>query len=277
MSTGTLTRATSTVPADAKVTPARVVRAEWIKFRSLRSSVIMLIATVALLAGLGLAFSAVLADNPPQPGTPAPPGGPSSLDPLGASLGGVNLAQLLIGTLGVLLVAGEYSTGMIRSSLAAVPKRWPVLVGKIAVLAGVSLAVLVPTALLTFLGAQGILGDEGISLGDDGVLRAVLGAAFYLAGVGVLGMAVGALLRNTAGAITTVVALLLVVPGVISLLPESVSDAVSPYLPSNAGEAFMSISSNPDLLSPGAGAAVFVGWLVVLVGAATVLLRRRDA
>ncbi|SCL17076.1 ABC-type transport system involved in multi-copper enzyme maturation, permease component [Micromonospora nigra] len=277
MSTDTLTPATATVPADARVTPARVVRAEWIKFRSLRSSVIMLIATVALFAGLGLAFSAVLADNPPQPGTPAPPGGPSSLDPLGASLGGVNLAQLLIGTLGVLLVAGEYSTGMIRSSLAAVPKRWPVLVGKIAVLAGVSLAVLVPTALLTFVGAQGLLGDEGVSLGDDGVVRAVLGAAVYLAGVGVLGMAVGALLRNTAGAITTVVALLLVVPGVISLLPESVSDAVSPYLPSNAGEAFMSISSHQDLLSPGAGAAVFVGWLVALVGTATVLLRRRDA
>ena len=273
----TATLAPATVPADAKVTWWRVVRSEWIKFRSLRSSLIMLAAAVLVFAGLGLGFSAFLSDTTIEPGSPAPPGGPSSLDPLGASLGGVNLAQLLIGTLGVLLVAGEYSTGMIRSSLAAVPRRWPVLAGKVTVLTGVSLALLMPTVLLTFLGGQAILGDKGISLADDGVLRAVLGTAFYLAGVGVLGMALGALLRNTAGALTSVVALLLVIPGLASLLPESWSDAISPYLPSNAGQAFMSISSSPDLLSPGAGLAVFVGWLVVLVGAAAVLLRRRDA
>ncbi|MCI4062093.1 ABC transporter permease [Micromonospora sp. R77] len=267
----------TTVPADARVTWWRVTRAEWIKFRSLRSSLIMLAATVVVFVALGLGFSAFLSDATIEPGTPAPPGGPSSLDPLGASLGGVNLAQLLIGTLGVLLVAGEYSTGMIRSSLAAVPRRWPVLAGKVAVLAGVSLAVLVPTVLLTFLGGQAVLGDKGISLGDDGVLRAVLGTAGYLTGVGVLGMALGALLRNTAGALTSVVALLLVIPGVVSLLPESWSDTISPYLPSNAGQAFMSISSSPDLLSPGAGLAVFVGWLVLLLGTATVLLSRRDA
>ncbi|MFC4022108.1 ABC transporter permease [Micromonospora sp. GCM10011542] len=207
MTAGTLAPRTATVPADARVTWWRVVRSEWIKFRSLRSSLIMLAATVVLLAGLGLAFSTVLATNPPEAGTPAAPGGPSSLDPLGASLGGVNLAQLLIGTLGVLLVAGEYSTGMIRSSLAAVPKRWPVLGAKVVVLAAVSLAVLAPVALLTFLGGQSILGADGISLGDEGVLRAVLGAAVYLAGVGVLGMALGALLRNTAGAITSLVVL----------------------------------------------------------------------
>ncbi|GAA2195062.1 ABC transporter permease [Micromonospora lupini] len=277
MTAGTLAPRTVTIPADARVTWWRVVHSEWIKFRSLRSSLIMLAATVVLLAGLGLAFSTVLATNPPEPGTPSAPGGPSSLDPLGASLGGVNLAQLLIGTLGVLLVAGEYSTGMIRSSLAAVPKRWPVLAAKVTVLATVSLVVLAPVAVLTFLGGQRILGEDGISLGGEGVLRAVLGAAVYLAGVGVLGMALGALLRNTAGAITSLVALLLVVPGVTSLLPDSWSDAISPYLPSNAGEAVMSITSSSDQLSPGAGLAVFVGWLVVFVGAAIVALRRRDA
>ncbi|MFF5220760.1 ABC transporter permease subunit [Micromonospora sp. NPDC000212] len=275
MSAATLTPAT--LPADARVTWWRVVRAEWIKFRSLRSSLIMLAAVVLVFAGLGLGFSAFLAGTTVDPGAPAPPGGPSSLDPLGASLGGVNLAQLLIGTVGVLLTAGEYPTGMIRSSLAAVPSRWPVLAGKVTVLAGVSLALLVPTVLLTFLGGQAVLGDRGISLADDGVLRAVLGTAGYLAGVGVLGLALGALLRTTAGALTSVVALLLVLPGLSSLLPDSWSDAVSPYLPSNAGQAFTSISANPDLLSPGAGLAVFLGWLVVLIGAAAVLLRRRDA
>ncbi|WP_405089872.1 ABC transporter permease [Micromonospora sp. NBC_01392] len=267
----------TTVPTDARITVPRVVRSEWIKFRSLRSSLIMLAATVVVFAALGLGFSTFLADATIEPGTPAPPGGPSSLDPLGASLGGVNLAQLLVGTLGVLLAAGEYGTGMIRSSLAAVPTRWPVLAGKVVVLAGVVLAVLVPTTLLTFLGGQAILGDQGISLSDDGVLRAVLGTAGYLAAVGVLGAALGSLLRTTAGALTSVVALLLVVPGVVSLLPESWSERISPYLPSNAGQAFMSVGGGGDLLSPGAGATVLAAWLVVLLGAALVLLRRRDA
>lgn len=267
----------TTVPTDARITVPRVVCSEWIKFRSLRSSLIMLAATVVVFAALGLGFSTFLADATIEPGTPAPPGGPSSLDPLGASLGGVNLAQLLVGTLGVLLAAGEYGTGMIRSSLAAVPTRWPVLAGKVVVLAGVVLAVLVPTTLLTFLGGQAILGDQGISLSDDGVLRAVLGTAGYLAAVGVLGAALGSLLRTTAGALTSVVALLLVVPGVVSLLPESWSEWISPYLPSNAGQAFMSVGGSGDLLSPGAGAAVLAAWLVVLLGAALVLLRRRDA
>ncbi|MFI5833367.1 ABC transporter permease subunit [Micromonospora sp. NPDC051300] len=267
----------ATIPTNARVTGPRVVRAEWIKFRSLRSSPIMLAATVLVFAALGLGFSAFLADATIEPGTPAPPGGPSSLDPLGASLGGVNLAQLLIGTLGVLLTAGEYATGMIRTSLAAVPTRWPVLTAKATVLAGVSLALLVPTALLTFLGGQAILGDKGISLGDPGVLRAVLGAGAYLAVVGLLGAALGSLLRTTAGALTSVVALLLVVPGVVSLLPESWSDPISPYLPSNAGQAVMSIGDNPDLLSPGAGAAVLAVWVLALLGMALLRLRRRDA
>ncbi|WP_433796324.1 ABC transporter permease [Actinoplanes sp. CA-252034] len=265
------------IPASARVTLARVIRFEWIKFRSLRSSLIMLAASVAVFAGLGLGFSAFLAGTTIEPGTPAPPGGPSSLDPLGASLGGVNLAQLLIGTLGVLLVAGEYSTGMIRSSLTAVPRRWPVLVGKVAVLAGVSVTALTPTALLTFLGAQAVLGDKGISLTDDGVLRAVVGTVGYLAGVGVLGMALGFLLRNIAAALTTVVAVLLIVPGVASLLPESWSDTVTPYLPSNAGQAFMSLGADPDLLSPAVGAVVFSCWLLILLSLATIQLRRRDA
>ncbi|MDG4800339.1 ABC transporter permease subunit [Micromonospora sp. WMMD980] len=273
----TATPPATAVGPDARITAPRVVRAEWIKFRSLRSSLILLAATVVVFAALGLGFSAFLADATIEPGTPAPPGGPSSLDPLGASLGGVNLAQLLIGTLGVPLTAGEYATGMIRTSLAAVPTRWPVLAAKVTVLAGASLAVLGPAALLTFLGGQAILGDEGISLGDPGVPRAVLGTAAYLAVVGVLGAALGSLLRTTAGALTSVVALLLVVPGVVSLLPESWSDPISPYLPSNAGQAVMSVGTNPDLLSPGAGAAVLGAWLLVLLGAALWRLLRRDA
>ena len=261
-----------------RVTQWRVIRAEWIKFRSLRSSVITLLSAVIVIAGLGLIFSMVFANGTSAGGPGGGPGG--ATDPMGASLGGVDLAQLIIGTLGVLLIAGEYSTGMIRSSLAAVPRRLPVLWGKAAVLIGVSLVVLVPTVLLTFVGGQAIIGSGhgALSLTDGGVLRSVLGSAVYLAGVGAFGMAVGALLRNTAGAITTVVAALLVVPGLMALLlPDRWYNDVARYLPSNAGGSFRSLAPGADMLSPWLGLAVFAGYLVVLFAAAAVRLRRRDA
>ncbi|WP_433304115.1 ABC transporter permease subunit [Actinoplanes sp. CA-030573] len=157
------------------------------------------------------------------------------------------------------------------------PRRWPVLAGKVAVLAAVTLAALVPTVLLTFLAGQAVLGDKGISLADDGVLRAVLGTAGYLAGVGVLGMALGFLLRNIAAALTTVVAILLIVPGVVSLLPDNWSDTIAPYLPSNAGQALMNLGTDLRLLSPTAGATVVLGWLLILLSHAAIQLRHRDA
>ena len=106
----------------------------------------------------------------------------------------------------------------------------------------------------------------------------MLGSGLYLAGIGVLGIAVGALLRNTAGAISVVVATLLIVPGLARLvLPEDWNTTITPYLPSNAGSAFTSVTGSDTLLGPVGGAAVFVGWLVVLLVGAAVMIRRRDA
>ena len=110
------------------------------------------------------------------------------------------------------------------------------------------------------------------------MLRAVIGLGLYLAGIGVFGIAIGAMLRNTAGSIAVVVAALLIIPGLAALvLPTSWSDNIAPYLPSNAGSALTSVHGSTTLLGAGAGAAVFVGWLVVLLVGAAVLIRRRDA
>jgi len=264
------------------VTQRRVIRSEWIKLRSVRSWIIMAGAAAVLMVAFGALAASVASGAVTTPARGGGGGGRgpfASVDPTAISLAGVTLAQLIIGILGVLIVSNEFANGLIRNTFAAVPRRLPVLWAKVVVLA-VSLALLMVIAsVVAFLVGQLILGDgKNTTLAADGVLRAVLGSGLYLAGIGVFGIAIGAMLRNTAGAIAVVVAALLIIPGLASLvLPTSWSDNVLPYLPGNAGTAFTSVNGSDTLLSPGAGAAVFVGWLVVLLAGAAVLIRRRDA
>jgi ABC-type transport system involved in multi-copper enzyme maturation permease subunit len=265
--------------ATLEVTQRRVISSEWIKFRSVRSWTIMLGATVVLLIAFG-ALAASVASGAVSTNGPRPGGGPfASTDPTAVSLAGITLAQLIVGVLGVLFISNEYANGMIRSSFAAVPKRLPVLWAKVIVLAGSLVVVMVLASLASFAIGQLILGDgKNTTLGADGVLRAVIGSGLYLAGIGVFGVAIGALMRNTAGAISVVVAALLIVPGLARLiLPDDWNTTLTPYLPSNAGSAFTSVNGSDTLLASGAGAAVFVGWLIVLLAGAAVLIRRRDA
>ncbi|NGO48519.1 ABC transporter permease subunit [Streptomyces ureilyticus] len=265
---------TAARPADRqRVTFPRVVHMEWIKLRSLRSTTLTLAITVALLIGFGLLFSSVV-------GSGEGPDQEDFSDPTSITLGGVMLAALATAVLGVLMSAGEYATGTIRATLAAVPSRLPVLWAKVVVFAAVSFVLMLIAALGAFLLGQSVLSSRDMgtaALSDPGVFRAVIGAAVYLTGAGLIGLAVGALLRNTAGAITLVVGTLFVVPGLIQLLPSSWSDAIGPYLPSNAANAFMAVQTESDALSPGSGLAVFAVYLVVLLAGAAVLLKRRDA
>ncbi|MBA2945978.1 ABC transporter permease [Streptomyces himalayensis] len=259
--------------AGQRVTFPRVVHMEWIKLRSLRSTIYTLAITVALVVGFGLLLSSVV-------GSGEGPGQDDFGDPTSISLGGVTLAALAISVLGVLMSAGEYATGTIRATLSAVPARLPVLWGKVVVFAAVSFVLMFIAALGAFLAGQSVLSSRDMAtaaLSDPGVFRALVGAAVYLTGAGLIGLAVGALLRNTAGAITLVVGALFVVPGLIQLLPSSWNDAIGPYLPSNAGNSFMAVQTTGDALSPGAGLAVFAGYIVVLLAGAAVLLKRRDA
>jgi ABC-2 type transport system permease protein len=265
--------------ARLKVTLPRVVRSEWFKFASLRSSWITIAVALAVVIGFG-ALAAAVASGDVQP---ARGGGPADgalgIDPTSLSLAGVGLAQIILGILGVLAISGEYSSGMIRATLAAVPRRIPVLSAKAIVIGAVSLVVAVPGALAAFFVGQAIFGaDANASLSDAGVTQAVLGTGVYLAAIALLGLALGALLRHAAGAIGTLFALLLLAPNLLPLvLPDSWATTIVPYLPSNAGAAFTSVVPADGLLSAGAGAAVLAGWIVVLLGAAAVLLKRRDA
>jgi len=187
---------------------------------------------------------------------------------------------LVSAALGALTSTGEYATGTIRATLAAVPSRLPVLGAKAVVFAASSFVLMLGAVLAAFLTGQAILSSRGldsVALGDPGVLRAVVGAAVYLSGAGLIGLAVGALLRNTAAAISLVVATLFVVPGLFQLLPASWNDNVAPYLPSNAANAFMSVHATSPTLSVGAGFAVFAGYVLVLLAGAAVALGRRDA
>lgn len=255
------------------VTQLRVVKAEWIKLRSVRSTVIGLFAAAAVALGLGLLFSSLAGS------TDGPRSERASIDPLSLSLAGFNLSQLIIGVLGVSLVTGEYSTGLMRTTFSAVAGRLPVLWAKSIVFGGATLVVMLAAAFAAFFAGQALYNgaEPTAALSDPGVLRAVLGAAAYASGVGLLGVAIGFLLRTSAAGIGVLFAMLLLVPGLTGLLPDSVGDSFTKVLPSNAGEAFMNVGDNANLLSPTAGFLVFLLWVAGLLVVAGVTIKRRDA
>jgi len=270
--TGALFTPTKAARQQYRVSQTRVVLSEWTKFRSLRSTVYTLLLAVVFMIGVGALIAAVTANQPGGLGT-----GESAVS---VSLSGMFFAQLAIGVLGVLLITGEYSTGMIRSSLTVVPRRLPMLWGKLAVFAAVVLLTMLVASFAAFFVGQAVLDgqDAGASLSDPGALRAVVGAALYVTVAGVTALALGALLRNTAAAITTFVAVFFVFPTLTLLLPASVTDHFVQYLPSNLGGVLTgSTSGLAHPLAPWTGFAVLCGYAAVLVEFAAWRLRRVDA
>jgi len=257
-----------------KVTQARVLLSEWTKIRSLRSTVFSLLAAIAFIVGLSvLVPSVTVAHWPPHDLREA-----TAFDPTTRSLSGIFLAQLAIGVLGVLLISGEYATGMIRATFAAVPARLPVLWAKATVFATVTLALMVPSVLGAFWIGQSILTSKHLQakLSDPGVLRAVIGAALYLTVVGLLGIGLGALLRNTAAGISSLFGLLFVLPIIVRFLPSSWADPINKYLPSSAGEAITHVHPDPTMLAPWTGFGLFCAYAIAILIVAAVSLRRRD-
>jgi ABC-type transport system involved in multi-copper enzyme maturation permease subunit len=249
------------------------LRSEWIKLRTVRSTIVGFAGAALSLVVFGAIFSS-FADGGAEGGPPGTTG-----DSLASSLGGIQLAQLIIGVLGVLFVTSEYSSGMIRATLAAVSSRTQILRAKTFVLFATALGVMAVASIVAFLVGNAIYAGTGAtySLTDPGVLRAVLGAAVYAAGVGVFGVALGFLLRSAAGAIGVLVTLLLVAPVLIGLVPGTIGEWISKLLPGNAGQAIMDITTEAGQLSPWVGLVVFAGWVIAFLVAAAVTLRRRDA
>jgi ABC-type transport system involved in multi-copper enzyme maturation permease subunit len=268
--------ATTTPVGPLKVTQARVVRSEWMKFRSLRSTLYTLLAAVALTIGIGALFSGVTASQFHTFSA----ADKATFSPISTSLTGISFAVVAFGVLGVLLMSGEYSTGMIRSSLTAVPRRLPVLWGKLAVFAAAIFSVSLVTSFISFFVGQALLSSHHLSVAITApdALRSVIGAALYVTVAGLIGVALGGLLRNTAAGISTFAAAFFVIPPLTGLLPASVSDHLSQYLPSNAGEALWGGTRGvTNVLSPWTGFAVLCGYAVILIAAAAWRLRRADA
>src|SRR3954453_17969716 len=201
----------------------------------------------------------------------------ATFNPLDPNLAGVQLAQLALGVLGVLVITAAYSTGMIRASMTAVPRRLPVLWGKAVVYGLVTLALTVPSVLIAFVIGESIFSGRHINVGftDPHVARAVIGAALYLTVVGLFGLGLGAIVRNTAGGIATFAGLMFVLPPLMNVLPSSWNRAASPYLPLQAGEAILSTTPGGHL-SPWVGLGVFAAYAVAAIAVAAVLLVRRD-
>jgi len=257
----------------------RVAVSEWTKLRTLRSTRYALLAGVAMTIGFAIIPALVNASR----WSTMSAADRAGFHPLETSLIGVTIAQLAIGVLGVLVISGEYSTGMIRSTFAAVPKRLPVLWAKAGVYGAVVFALMLPSALVAFFVSQAILRghslnghDIALSFSDPGVARAVIGGALYLTLIGLLGLGLGAILRNTAGGISALAAILFVLPPLTSVLPASWGDAISPYLPSNAGTAIMQTGHPAHTLAPWTGLGLLAGYTAVAIALAAIQLRRRD-
>jgi ABC-type transport system involved in multi-copper enzyme maturation permease subunit len=272
--------------AGARVTLVGVIRSEWIKLRSLRSTWWSLFAAVVITVGMGALFSWLRTRRVPQVAVQRPPVGPPAgvriFDTAQISLRGVLLAQLAVGVLGVLVITGEYATGMIRSSLSAAPRRYQVLVAKALVFAAVIAVVTTVAAFVAFFVGQAILtalpGHQESTLSTPGALRAIIAASTYLVLLGLMAIGIGFLIRNTAGAITTLFGIVLVAPILVATLPDPYSTDVAKFLPLNAlTQATTTLDLDPALFSPWAGVGIVAAWAGLAIASGLVVLLRRDA
>jgi ABC-2 type transport system permease protein len=264
------------------------LRSEWIKLRTLRSSMWCLALVLLLTIGFGLLLAATV--NTPAQGSMSADA-QKQLVVQAATLG-VNFTQLVVAVLGVLVISGEYTTGMIRSTFAAVPTRLPALFAKLLVLVVVTFIVGRVAIAVTAIVTAPVLGGKGVDfhLFDSDVMLALLGGAGYLALIAALAFGAGAILRNSAGGIASALGLILVVPPILSIIARITNATwvqnVAAFLPSNAGEKMFALApsgaaasapSDVITLTAGSGLLVLVAWVVVFLAIATVLVKRRDA
>jgi len=277
----------------------RAVAAEWTKLWTVRSTMFTLVATGVAVVGLCVLGTATV--NPTE----------IVDDPTRRSLIGIFLGQLIFGVLGVLVMSAEYGTGTIRATLSAIPRRPVVLGAKVVVFGAVAVvaseilafaAFAIGQALLSARHATGTaaaaqraqqlglkiphdiqaaLSTGSASLGQPGVLRAVVGAGLYLAVLGLMALGLATIIRHTAGAISAFVGIVLVLPLIVEALPTSMTNALARYLPANIGFTMFSTHGAPDRIanafSPWTGFAVLVLYAVVILGIGCWVLVRRDA
>jgi ABC-2 type transport system permease protein len=253
-----------------------ILLSEWTKLRSLRSTAYTLLALAVLAIGLGALISSGAGAGYPE----LTQAERDAFDPTQLSTQSYLAAQLALGVLGVLVITGEYATGMIRTSLTAVPRRERLLAAKAAVFAVVALVAGLVVGFGAFLLGQVTLAGAGAphtTLTEPHVARAVAGAGLYLATIGLLGVAVGTIVRSTAGGITVLVAVTLLVPAFGQGLPGGWGERLVRWWPTTAGSRVMTVKSDPDLLGPWAGYGVLCVAVAATLVAAFAVLRARDA
>lgn len=254
---------------------ADVLRSEWTKLRSVRSTFWALTVTVVLGIALGAVISAAAAHSYARFSAAQK----LSWDPTGVSGAGMAIAQLAIAVLGVICISSEYSSGMIRTSLIAVPKRGRVLAAKSLVFAGVTFVVGEVTTFVAFFVGQALISGHAphAALGDPGVARAVAGGGLYLAALAVLSVAAGTLLRHPAAAIAGMTAVVLVLPLIAEALPDSWRNPVTEFWPTQAGSRLTSVYHSAHTLQPWTGFGVMCLFVAIVYAIAWTLLDRRDA
>lgn len=275
MTTATTTTTTATI-APPPLRPgvlsraAPVISAEWTKLRTIRGPRAMLIAGFVAVVGGGALLTFFINRN----FSGVPTDGP--FEPVRSSFGGLVLGQLEMVMLGVTMIGGEYSSGMIRATLAAVPQRGMLLAAKATVLTAVTLAAGLATAFSTFFVGQAILGKHGVGIGDPNVLRAVLGGAFYLTLIALFSLGVTTILRRQTLALGILMPFFFLVSGILQAIP-GVTKATQ-FLPDQAGQKFLQIHhQSKDAFGPWTGALITVAWVALALLGAWVSLRRRDA
>jgi ABC-2 type transport system permease protein len=252
-----------------------VLRAEWTKARTVPSTMWSLIIAAVLGIGLGALISALAANHYAN----SSPSSRLTWDPTSISNSGLSIAQLAIGVLGVLLVTSEYSSGAIASTLAAVPRRGRLLAAKSVVIMVLTFVVVEVIAFAAFLIGQAVISGHAptANLGQPGVVRALIGAGLYGALLGMMGLAFGTIIRNAAGAIAVLVAILFVLPGIAGALPTSIEHTVQEYWPTQAGGQVTVVVRTANTLAPWPGLGVFLLFVAILSLVAFTLLNRRDA
>ena len=267
--------------ATAPQSPARpsgpimpgVLRAEWAKLASVRSTPLLLLTALVVTVAISAVVTTVYAAQY-DPAFAAR----HTVDPTYWSLDGVIFGQFAIGVLGVLAIGSEYDTGLISTTFTAVPQRRTVFLAKIVVTSTTALATGLASGLGAFLLGQAILSREHVqtTLGDPGVPRAVLGSGLYLAVLAVLAVSLAALIRHSTGAIVALLGLLLVLPALGAVLPASWQHTLAPYLPGNAGLAILHVVPMPNTAAPWTGFTVFCAYTALAFAAALLVLSRRD-
>jgi ABC-2 type transport system permease protein len=250
-----------------------VVRSEWTKIRSVASTVWTLSLALVVTVALGMLISGLLRRDFGRLG----PHERLAFDPTFAGFAGMNIGQLAMVVFGVLVVSNEYSTGMIRASLAAVPQRGTFFFAKIAVATGLALAVGMATSFAAFFLGQAMLGPHRASIGDPGVLRAVVGGGLYMTLIAVFSMGVAAMLRSPLLSLGILMPFFFLISHVLGNV--DATKRVGRFLPDQAGSRIMQVVAPADdtPYGPWAGLGIMVLWVAAALAGGYAVLKRRDA